>query len=198
MNIKLQFSLTSDDLREMMEGYPQIARQLRAARGRRPRIGIILWGTFVSVVYGGMVAWEVRDSMVRGEPRSTQMVLIVGALAVVALIIGFVMVVKRYESTKLIRRLKRNPALAPETQMVLTEDGILTTTETFSGTIKWSHFCHCFETKTAFVLSDAQRHATMLPKRAFGAGEAEVFRAFAQAHVGNNVVGFSVEGQKSG
>jgi ABC-type multidrug transport system fused ATPase/permease subunit len=203
MNMRLQFTITPDDYCEFQRAYMKHRRSLtpRSHRGLGSPL-LIQWMVVLVLVVCIFVTifWLSPESPPVPAPAAppTSLPLSEMLLALLTYLILFILIWGAYfwrrRSRLLFRRMAALDMRINEERTAEITDAQLTIRETDAySEMQWMHFIRCIETPSTFLLFVVPRMAHILPKRAFGSDDAiREFRAFAQAHIGNQPIGFPV------
>jgi hypothetical protein len=94
--------------------------------------------------------------------------------------------VYRRLAPQVLRMDERRTVHITDAGITIHERGAVTQTE-------WSYYIRFIEARSLFVLFITPRTAHLFPKRAFNQAALHEFRTFAQAHIGNEPIGFLVQ-----
>jgi len=81
------------------------------------------------------------------------------------------------------RTFKKEPSLQLETNVVVSDDGLIITNSRGEGKLNWSAFIRYTEAKEVFVLYVQSRIFYIIPKRAFRAEEVVMLREMFNRHI---------------
>jgi YcxB-like protein len=188
MNIQLQFALTEDDYVEFQRAFTKHRRSLMPRKGPGRAVTTLI-GWLIIIVIALFVYALLSFIATRGAWWLPLASLYVAAAAAWGLILF------SRRSSWLYRRLAANSTkLGTLKTAEITDAGITIRLAHACSVMQWPHFIRCIETTNTFLLFEMPRLAHILPKRAFPSLEAmQEFRAFAQAHIGNQPIGFPVQ-----
>jgi len=205
VHIELEYSLSPDDYHAFLRAYSKVSKQMPAAnqpyRFSRSMLGwvlILAISVMIFVVFhkeGPVRAPAVAPAAppAAGGPASSVWKNVLPYI-IVFVVIWFFFVRLRLGKGGVRQFFKQNPTLADPRRVVIADDGISIQTQTNTNTMAWTHFTFFAETKEFFLLFETNRSAHLLPKRSFPSPDAIAsFRAFAQASVGNQPIGFPVQ-----
>jgi YcxB-like protein len=204
MRMQLEFSLTPDDYYEYMRAFLTHRRSLvpRAQRGWRSPFALMRAAGLLAIVAMWLIIFLTPDSAAPAPPGAPPpppatldqwLRSVCPMLGILFLFIGFVLWFMR--SRFLYRRLAPLAMRLGEPRVVEIDDEQIIIREPGCVTqVLWKYFIRFAQTPNAFVLFTAPRLGHILPQRAFPSPEAlQEFRAFAQAHIGNQPIGFPVQ-----
>ncbi len=202
MDIRLQFSITPDDYYEFQMAWMKHQRSLTPAsqRGwhspytvvRLVLMGVVMVMLIVVCISGISEAPAPAAAPPPPEPLSHVLLNILPYVLLFGLVLGVFLWMRR--SRFFYRRLAPQGARVNQPKTVEITDRQITIREVGCvSMMDWTYFIRFIETPTQFLLFQTPRLATILPKRAFMQEQLAEFRTFAQAHVGNQPVGFPVQ-----
>lgn len=200
MDIQLQFTLTADDYCEFQRGYMRNRKSMtpRSQRGfRSPQM--ILWIPLTVLLIGYWIATDLLAPPAAAVPPGPPPTLAEALFAFLPyavmflLLFGFILWTQR--SRYFYRRLALQSMRVGEPRTAeITDARIVIRDAGSTCAFQWNYFIRCVETKGDFLLFTVPRAAQILPKRAFPSPALlEEFRRFAQAHIGNQPIGFPVQ-----
>lgn len=205
MHIRLQYALTPDDFMEFQRAYLKFRKSLSPAR-RFSGAALMLWLVIillVLVIYCIMTLFSPAPAApapaAPAAPQSLRELALslLPAVIAVALIYGFLLWLRR--SKLLYRRyIDEMQKLRENHETEITDPGITIRQTGCVTTMEWTYFIRFVETRNTLLLFTSGRIGHILPKRAFASEEQlQQFRSFAQAHIGNQPIGFPVQLQQA-
>jgi hypothetical protein len=200
VNIRLQFSLTAEDYVAVREAHRKQGWSLgRNAHKRRPwKITLAILTIYAFVLQVLVIYYDILRPV--EEPVSllewawirfcdvAPFIAIGGALQL--------LVIWSRRSHYLIRQtFATDPKMADPQIAEISDVGMTMRVPGCVTEFEWHYCIRMLETTMLFLFWVSPQMAHVVPKRAFaGAAEMEAFRQFAMARVGNEMVGFPVEG----
>jgi hypothetical protein len=198
VKISLQFTLTPEDVAEYTSAHLKMARSI-IPRRRYWIARAFPWITAALVGVGLFVLFQIgRDSSTDERDYIPNLVLSwlpwVMAVAVLCALLFRERLVRFIFRDLAKHRFKESSHVQQQQEVSISDSTLTWKSETAVSTCAWTHFIHLGESRNLFVLYVTFRLAQILPKRAFASqAQMDEFRAFALAHVGNEVVGFPVQ-----
>jgi hypothetical protein len=202
MNIELEYTLKAEDIAEFTMAYLKIARKI-IPRSRYWAAQAIPLIAAIFVAIGIAVTLQIAQDP---SPAARDLVpnTILALLPWVLIVLCVITFLFRRRLRGVIfrqsaqRKMAASSDLAQLQQVKLSETGLIAQSPTAHSSCTWAHFLLFAETEHLFVLFTSLRLPLILPKRAFPSAEAmQEFRGFAQAHVGNQPIGFPVQPAKN-
>ncbi len=197
MQIELQFSLTPEDYMEFQRA--TVKRVKRMARRSMSR-SMVGWVVIMAVAVFFFVVFHKDRAPATPAPAPAPSQNLLGAIVLnflpyfAVFVFIWIFFLSQLRPAKRIRQqFKDSPELGEARRAVASAENFTMYRSTSTTIMAWSHFPFFTETANLFLLYENQAQAYIVPKRAFTSPvDAGEFRAFVQAHVGNQPGGFPV------